>query len=200
MGASCRPRPPLAGRGQAEACPTKTGRHSSSLGPAPWSAAARGLLGEMHWSRWGLCYRGASARGDGCARLEKRRSVMAGLEPFDEVTQRAIEDVNECALVCVETVAYCLRMGGEHADPDHITVLMDCGEVCTLASSYVLRRSEFAARVLGLTADVCERCAESCERFSDDEWMMDCAESCRNCAQSCREAAGGGPAEEEMAA
>jgi hypothetical protein len=125
---------------------------------------------------------------------------MGGLEPLEEVAQRAVEDVNECALVCVETVAHCLRMGGEQAEPGHTTLLADCGDLCTLVSSYLLRRSEFAVPVLELNADVCERTAESCERFSDDEWMMDCAESCRNCAQSCREAAGGGPVEEEMAA
>ena len=30
----------------------------------------------------------------------------------------------ECHRVCLETISHCLQMGGQHADPAHIRLLM----------------------------------------------------------------------------
>lgn len=108
----------------------------------------------------------------------------------DEKMRACIDECHNCNDSCAETVTHCLEMGGEHAEPNHIRLLLDCAEICQTSANFMLRMSDFHGQVCGVCADVCERCAEDCERFGDDEVMQQCAEACRSCAQSCREMAG----------
>ncbi len=110
-------------------------------------------------------------------------------EEVDDVIQQCVEDANECHLVCTETVTYALQVGAAHAELPVIRTLMDCADACHLSAALLLRRSEFAVRACGLTAEICDRCAESCDQFPDDQWMVECSETCRRCADSCREVA-----------
>ena len=114
-----------------------------------------------------------------------------GHEPMDDEMSQAmdecIEECMSCHAVCLDTINHCLQMGGEHAAPGHITLLMDCAQICQTSADFMLRMSELHGLTCGVCADVCERCAADCERFADDEVMMECAESCRSCAESCRE-------------
>lgn len=103
--------------------------------------------------------------------------------------RRCIDNCEDCHGICLETAMYCLRMGGPHAAPDHIRLLLDCAAACRTSADFMLRGSEFHGRVCAVCADVCERCAADCERFGGDEQMKACAEVCRRCAQSCREMA-----------
>ena len=103
--------------------------------------------------------------------------------------QHCIQMCTECHRVCLETVAHCLRMGGEHAQADHIRLLMDCAEICQTSANFMVRGSELHGRTCGVCAEVCERCAQDCDRFGDD-FMKRCAETCRRCAESCRRMAG----------
>ena len=107
-----------------------------------------------------------------------------------ESAEACIIDCTDCHGMCVETVDHCLQMGGEHAAPDHIRVLLDCAEICQTAADFMLAGSDFQVRTCELCAEICERCAEDCTRFTDDPDMELCAETCRRCAQSCREMAG----------
>lgn len=84
-------------------------------------------------------------------------------------------------------VSHCLEKGGDHARSDHITLLLDCAEICQTAGNFMLRKSELHAQICTACAEVCERCAEDCERFgSEDQMMKECAQSCRRCAEACR--------------
>lgn len=109
---------------------------------------------------------------------------------IDEKMRACIEECHSCHDICTETVTHCLEMGGEHAEPGHIRLLLDCAEICQTSANFMQRVSDFHVQVCGVCADVCERCAEDCERFEDDEIMQQCAEVCRSCASSCREMAG----------
>jgi hypothetical protein len=80
-------------------------------------------------------------------------------------------------------------MGGEHAEPEHIRLLIDCADICQTSANFMLRQSHAHGKVCGVCAEVCEQCAESCARFDDDSVMQQCAEVCRTCAASCREMA-----------
>jgi hypothetical protein len=111
-------------------------------------------------------------------------------EKMDEAMLRCIDNCVDCAAICIETTMHCLQMGGEHASPEHIRILMDCAEICQTSANFMLRNSDLHGKVCGVCAEVCERCAEHCERFSDDSIMQQCAEICRTCASSCREMAG----------
>jgi len=91
----------------------------------------------------------------------------------------------DCARSCTETLAYCHEMGGDHAQPEHLRLLLDCEEICQLSAHYMLRGSEFHTQTCTVCAQVCERCAEDCRQFLDDATMESCAEICSSCAESC---------------
>ena len=43
--------------------------------------------------------------------------------------QRCIQECLRCHGVCLTAIAHCLRKGGRHADPNHITTMLDCVEM-----------------------------------------------------------------------
>lgn len=101
--------------------------------------------------------------------------------------QECIHNCSDCHDVCLAQVLHCLEMGGEHAAPAHIRLLLDCADACGTSRDFMLRSSEFHSRTCGICADICEKCADECERLADgDEQMLKCAEICRVCADSCR--------------
>ncbi len=108
---------------------------------------------------------------------------------IDQRMRECIRECQQCHDICTEMIAHCLEMGGEHAQPNHIRLLLDCGEICQTSANFMLRASDLHNSICEDCAVVCERCAEDCERFQDDQMMQQCAQVCRSCAQSCREMA-----------
>lgn len=105
---------------------------------------------------------------------------------METTTNESILKMLECYNSCTTTVKHCLGKGGEHADPEHINVLLDCAKICQTAADFMIRESPNHAAVCGLCADVCRECAESCEALAgDDETMKECAKICRECAEEC---------------
>jgi hypothetical protein len=117
------------------------------------------------------------------------QSHMEMSQQISNHMRRCIQECQNCHSVCLETVRYCLQMGGEHASPNHIGLLLDCAEICQTSANFMLRMSDFHTRTCAVCAEVCERCAQDCARFDNDSVMQQCAETCRSCAQSCREMA-----------
>lgn len=101
--------------------------------------------------------------------------------------QQCIQNCTDCHRVCLETEAHCLQVGGKHAGPTHVRLLLDCAQICATSADFMIRGSDLHARTCAACAEVCERCAESCEGAGDDEVMRRCAEACRRCAESCRQ-------------
>lgn len=117
---------------------------------------------------------------------------MPHREPTREMRQ-CIQNCQECAAICVETGAHCLRMGGEHAAPEHQGLLHDCADICATSARFMLRSSHLHGHVCAVCAEVCQACADECERTAEgDPTMTRCAAMCRRCAQSCQEMAGAG--------
>ena len=106
--------------------------------------------------------------------------------------QRCIDECLRCHSVCTTTVTHCLQQGGKHTTPEHVTLLLDCAQICATSADYMLRGSHLHTRTCETCAEVCRACAESCERMSNDEVMRRCAEECRRCAESCERMAGAG--------
>lgn len=104
-----------------------------------------------------------------------------------EHMMHCIDACQTCHGVCMETVQHCLKMGGKHAEANHIRMLMDCAQICATSADFMLRGSDFHGMTCSVCAEVCERCAADCDRFGDDAMMKRCADACRMCAQSCRE-------------
>ena len=114
--------------------------------------------------------------------------AMAPSVVRDKEMQNCISECMVCHSACLETaVDYCLQMGGRHAAPDHIRLMLDCSEICETSANFMLRGSDFSARICDFNAEVCDRCAESCDQFAGDEQMAACADTCRRCADSCRQ-------------
>jgi hypothetical protein len=102
--------------------------------------------------------------------------------------EKCIHNCEECHDVCIQTMTYCLQMGGKHAEPSHIRLLADCIQICHMSADFMLRGSEFHPRTCGVCAEICEQCAADCERIDrNDTQMAACAEVCRRCAESCRQ-------------
>jgi len=105
--------------------------------------------------------------------------------PKSDVVQKCITNCLDCYRTCAETTAQCLKMGGEHVEAKHITVMNACADACVLSADYMLRDFEFQNQMCNLCSQVCDSCAQSCEKFGDD-FMKRCAQTCRKCAESCR--------------
>lgn len=91
-----------------------------------------------------------------------------------------------CARDCLATATtYCLAKGGDHAEPVHMRLMLDCAEICRTAADFMIRGSEQHHLVCAVCAEVCTECALSCDRLHDDR-MHHCAEVCRHCAELCR--------------
>lgn len=92
-----------------------------------------------------------------------------------------------CAKTCYETALnHCLEMGGEHVEPQHFRLMLECVKVCETSACLQLSRSSFSHAMCQLCADVCDACADSCEEVGN---MEACVQACRHCADSCRQMA-----------
>ena len=107
----------------------------------------------------------------------------------DPRMQECIDRCQSCQEACLETVTHCLQIGGEHASPDHIGMLLSCAEICDTSARFMLLGSPHHARVCEVCAEICEACAQECQQMGDDDAMQRCAEACRRCAESCRQMA-----------
>lgn len=104
-----------------------------------------------------------------------------------EELQDCITRCWECRTVCQHTLfEHCLKLGGKHAEADHVRLMVDCMQACQTAADFMTRGSPLHTAMCAACADVCERCADSCEAIGG-EHMMRCADACRKCAASCRE-------------
>jgi uncharacterized protein with beta-barrel porin domain len=113
------------------------------------------------------------------------------IHAMHEGMRSAIHTALNCHDVCTQTIQHCLEHGGKHVEKQHMTLMMDCAQICVTSADFMLRNSQFHTQVCGACADVCEACAKSCEGINDpDGAMKACAEACRRCAQECRQMAG----------
>ncbi len=114
-----------------------------------------------------------------------------GVLPSSDPRMRdCIQACLDCYRSCTETVSYCLQTGGRHADYRHISLLLDCAEICRTSADFMLRGSELHPSICGVCSEVCGRCDQSCRQLGDDRQMQACADTCRRCADSCRQMAG----------
>jgi hypothetical protein len=107
----------------------------------------------------------------------------------DEMAMRmdeCIQNCLDCYRACLATVPHCLNRGGEHASQAHITILLECAELCQTSARLMLIQSTIHGDVCNVCATACERCADDCLRMgSGDAKMLNCAEVCNRCAKTC---------------
>lgn len=102
-------------------------------------------------------------------------------------TQDALKSLSQCAITCHSmALVHCLELGGEHARPQHLRLMLDCATVCAATAELVAHKSQFHTQICSLCVEICETCAGNCEKLGQ---MEDCVSACRNCATHCRELA-----------
>jgi hypothetical protein len=101
--------------------------------------------------------------------------------------EQCIRDCIACYQECLSCYSHCLSQGGKHAEPKHITLMLECAKTCQMSADLMLMKSQFAYEHCQMCAKICEACAQSCSSVDpDDSMMQKCADMCRECAESCR--------------
>lgn len=97
--------------------------------------------------------------------------------------RECIQNCLNCHAVCLSMAStHCLEMGGEHVQPQHFRLMLDCAQICQTAADFMLRKSPHHPHLCSECAEICRLCADDCERMGD---MDDCVEACRKCALTC---------------
>lgn len=92
----------------------------------------------------------------------------------------------DCHRSCLSMVSHCLSIGGSHAEPNHIRIMMDCAQICMVSADFMIRGSSHHAHLCRECAEICRDCEKSCVGHPDaDEAMQSCAETCQRCAEEC---------------
>ena len=119
---------------------------------------------------------------------------------MDAEMEACIDNCLRCYRVCEQTKMHCLKKGGQHAAPDHLSTLADCAKICATSADFMIRGSPFHAATCGACAEVCRACADACASADGDEDLAHCAEVCNACADLCEQMSqmeGGGEEESE---
>lgn len=104
-----------------------------------------------------------------------------------DALQACIAECLRCHGICLRSaMVTCLEMGGDHLEPRHFRLLLNCAEICRTAASVMIAAAPLHGAVCGACADICEACARSCERLGS---LQDCVDACRSCAALCRSVA-----------
>ena len=77
-----------------------------------------------------------------------------------------------------------------HTEREHLTLMLNCAEMCGTAAHFMQAASTLHAEVCALCAKVCGACARSCRQL---DGMEDCVAACERCAASCAQVAGVDP-------
>jgi hypothetical protein len=110
-------------------------------------------------------------------------------QSLNPALENCIEACQRCHDVCLQmAMTHCLQQGGEHVEPEHFRLMLNCAEICQTSANFMLSNSALHGSVCAVCAEVCEACADSCEQVGQ---MDQCVQACRQCAQQCQSMSGG---------
>lgn len=94
-----------------------------------------------------------------------------------------LDACQRCGELCLQTaMTHCLEVGGQHVQPEHFRLMINCAELCQTTANFILSQSSLHGAVCAACAEVCTACADSCEQIGD---MDECVRACRTCANQC---------------
>lgn len=99
--------------------------------------------------------------------------------------QRCIDDCLNCCEVSVRTMEHWFELHGKRVGGSQLRAISDCLAICQANAGFLLRGSQFQARICAVCAEICRECERECRRLDDDETLLRCADACRRCAESC---------------
>jgi hypothetical protein len=101
--------------------------------------------------------------------------------------QECIDACNDCHAICLNmATTFCLNAGGQHAEEDHIRLMLNCAEICRTTADIMITNSPLHGAACAACAEFCEACAERCEQVGN---MDECVQACRQCAENCEDMA-----------
>ena len=103
--------------------------------------------------------------------------------------QTCIDACNDCFEACEFCATSDLREQDVKSMARCIQLNRDCANICSIASQFMSRDSEYSKKICAICADVCDECAQECEKYTDMEHCKLCAQACRRCAEECRKIA-----------
>lgn len=112
--------------------------------------------------------------------------TQSQLSQLSPEMRQCLESCNDCHSVCLNTLHYCLGKGGQHANPTHLQLMIDCSEICQTCTNFLLRSSQVHARACEICSEICDLCAHDCDLLANDQQMRMCADACRRCSDECR--------------
>src|SRR4051812_1257375 len=102
--------------------------------------------------------------------------------------QAAIQDCLNCAQLCDQCAAECIRMDVPEIT-ECIELCMDCADICLLDARLMSRDSDYHFDTCELCARICRDCADACGSIADpsdsSNLLQQCMEACQRCADSC---------------
>ncbi|MDB6005859.1 MAG: ferredoxin [Prosthecobacter sp.] len=102
--------------------------------------------------------------------------------------EKCIQECLQCHHICLEmAMNHCLQAGGQHTEPTHFRLMLNCAEICQTSANFMLSGSDLHHLTCQVCAEVCKRCADSCASVGE---MDECVQACRSCAETCAQMAG----------
>jgi len=105
-----------------------------------------------------------------------------------EKYQNSIDACNDCTVACELCATECLHEQDVKMTARCIELDRDCATICATAARLMASGSDFADRVCGVCAEICQACGDECAKH-EAQHCQDCARACRRCAEECRKMA-----------
>jgi hypothetical protein len=110
--------------------------------------------------------------------------IPDSLKTSSELHRECIAACGDSYRCCMETIVHCIDVNGEHNEPVHLKLLIDCADICGFTLQFLLRGSAHAMALCALCSTICRTCADSCDAFGEQR-MSHCADVMRRCADAC---------------
>lgn len=119
---------------------------------------------------------------------------MARLLGSDHALDACVRACETAERACSRAMSCALEIGGAHADPEFLRLLMECSRSCARSGQILVRGWWEQGPVCLECAELCEVCADECGGAPDPAFAA-CADACRACARCCRHLASNPPRE-----
>src|SRR5690348_18407585 len=99
-----------------------------------------------------------------------------------EKYQSCISACNDCTVAWEHCATECLHEVDIKMMARCIELDRACATICAVAARLMASGSEFAPRVCGVCAEICEVCGHECAKH-EAQHCQDCARACHRCAE-----------------
>jgi hypothetical protein len=74
--------------------------------------------------------------------------------------QACMDACHDCHMTCLSmAMNHCLEVGGRHVEPQHMRIMLDCAQICSVALDFMAGSSEHHRHICRECAEICRACA-----------------------------------------